>query len=209
MSEVLCDFPKPHPVQLRGSKVAAFLLRCAGWRIFFEGLPSRQGVLVVYPHTSNWDFIVLMLAKWSVGLQASFWAKDTLFRIPLFGRWLRWIGGEPVLRHAPGGVVKQAVEVIQRKTEHEQYFWLGLSPEGTRKPTPGWRSGFYQTAVSAGVPLGVFRLDFARKEIDARSFVKLCGDLEVDFGRIRRIMAGVQGFLPGNAAPIQLIERRK
>ena len=50
-------------------------------------------------------FVVLVLAKWSVGLPASFWGKDTLFRIPLFGHWLRWIGGIPVLRNAPQGVV--------------------------------------------------------------------------------------------------------
>jgi len=52
------------PVQLRGSRLALTALRLAGWRLDFDGLPARQGVLIVYPHTSNWDFIVGILAKW-------------------------------------------------------------------------------------------------------------------------------------------------
>jgi hypothetical protein len=84
------------PVQLRGSAVARRLLRLAGWRVAFDGLPARQGVVIVYPHTSNWDFIVGVLAKWSIGIPVAFWGKASLFRVPLFGRWLRWLGGVPV-----------------------------------------------------------------------------------------------------------------
>ena len=54
-------FPKPYPVQFAGSALARWLLRQWGWRVQFEGLPAQQGVLVVYPHTSNWDFVVLVL----------------------------------------------------------------------------------------------------------------------------------------------------
>ena len=35
------------------------------------GLPARQGVLIVYPHTSNRDFPVAMLAQWAIGLRAA------------------------------------------------------------------------------------------------------------------------------------------
>src|SRR5262245_41099663 len=80
------------PVQLRGSRVARALLRLAGWRVAFDGLPARQGVLIVYPHTSNWDFVVAVLAKWSIGIHVSFWGKASLFVVPLFGRWLRGLG---------------------------------------------------------------------------------------------------------------------
>lgn len=187
--------------------MARWLLQMAGWRVMFEGLPGPQGVFVVYPHTSNWDFIVLVLAKWAVGLQINFWGKDSLFRIPLFGSWLRWIGGIPVLRDSPQGVVGQAVEVIRRKREHNDYFWLGLSPEGTRRLSGGWRSGFYQAALQTSVPLGVFSIDFVRKVVDARCFIALTGDLQRDMERIRAILQGVQGCRPENAAPIQLIER--
>ena len=92
-------------MQLRGSALARAVLRLAGWRVAFDGLPARQGVVIVYPHTSNWDFVIGVLAKWGIGIPVAFWGKDSLFRVPLFGRWLRWLGGMPVDRGAPQGAV--------------------------------------------------------------------------------------------------------
>ena len=74
-------------ITLRGSALARALLRLAGWRLLFNGLPAAQGVAIVYPHTSNWDFVVGMLAKWGVGIPITFWGKHSLFRIPIFGAW--------------------------------------------------------------------------------------------------------------------------
>jgi 1-acyl-sn-glycerol-3-phosphate acyltransferase len=194
-------------VQLRGSPLARWVLQLFGWDVEFEGLPALQGVLIVYPHTSNWDFIVLILAKWSVGLQLSFWGKDTLFRIPLFGRWLRWVGGQPVIRNSPRGVVGQAVDTMAGHKARGQYFWLGLSPEGTRKWTAGWRSGFFQTALQAGVPLALVQLDFGSRKVVARQFLWLSGDIAVDMQRLAGRFQGVRGQNPENAAPIRLMER--
>jgi 1-acyl-sn-glycerol-3-phosphate acyltransferase len=196
----------PHPVQFQGSRFARWLLRLAGWRVHFEGLPARQGVLVVYPHTSNWDFIVLILAKWSVGIPVRFWAKDKLFSVPLFGPWMRWLGGVPVERTSSRGVVGQTVEEFAQARGQSQYFWLALAPEGTRKRLPGWRSGFYQTAVRAGAPLGIARLDYGRREVRALDFIQLSGDEAQDFSAIARAYEGVSGRIPQNAAPIRLLD---
>src|ERR1700752_2387919 len=131
------------PVQLRGSAIARSLLGLAGWRVVFDGLPSRQGVVIVYPHTSNWDFIVAVLAKWSIGIPVHFWGKASLFRIPLFGRWLRWLGGMPVDRSSPQGAVAAMVQRLRDACERDEFFWLALAPEGTRRRGDGLRSGFY------------------------------------------------------------------
>lgn len=72
------------------------MLARLGWQVRFDGFPHPQGVAIVYPHTSNWDFVVLLLAKWAIGMPASFWGKDTLFRVPLLGAWMRWLGGIPL-----------------------------------------------------------------------------------------------------------------
>lgn len=194
------------PLRFRGSPLAAFLLRLAGWKVFFDGLPALQGVLIVYPHTSNWDFIVMLLAKWSLGVPVRFWGKDKLFRIPLFGRWLRWVGGVPVNRVAPQGVTKQALDIFAAKQAAGTYFWLGLAPEGTRKRIPGLRSGFYRTALGANVPLGLVSLDYAKREIDATRFIQLTGDEAADMARIAAAYAGVRGRNPGNAAPLVLLD---
>ena len=44
------------------------LLALFGWRVRFDGLPGPKGVAIVYPHTSNWDFIIGLLAKWTIDL---------------------------------------------------------------------------------------------------------------------------------------------
>ena len=196
----------PHPVQPQGSRLARSLLTALGWRLQFEGLPAMQGVFVVYPHTSNWDFVFAVMAKWALGVQLNFWGKDTLFAVPLLGRWLRWLGGIPAVRDAPGGLVGQAIAQLKDARARQRYCWLGLSPEGTRKRTAGWRSGFYQTALQGGVPLCLVRLDFGRRELVASDFYGLSGDEAVDMAYIGASFEGVQGRRPQGASPIVLLK---
>ena len=198
----IVDFPPPYPVQFRGSRLALALLSLIGWTVRFHGFPSRQGVAIVYPHTSNWDFPVMMLVKWTTGIQACFWGKDSLFRIPVFSRWLRWLGGLPIDRSATNGVVGSMVERFEAARARDEYLWLGLSPEGTRRHTPGWRSGFYSVTVGAQVPLALVRLDYARREVCIDQFIQLSGDVEHDYARIRQAFEQVRGYHASQAAPI-------
>ena len=192
-----------HPVTFKGSRLARWILKMLGWRLDFEGFPTRQGVAIVYPHTSNWDFPIGMLAKWALGVPARFWAKDSLFRVPAFGPWLRYLGGVPIDRRSSRGVVGSMVDHIVRCKDEERYFWLGLSPEGTRKLTAGWRSGFYQVAHQADVPLALIRLDYGQKEVRVDSFIRLTGDVTADYARLMRQFDGVVGCRPEQAAPIR------
>ncbi len=207
MSTVATEIPA-RPLQLRGSRLARALLRLAGWRVQFDGLPAAQGVVVVYPHTSNWDFVVGVLAKWAVGLPVTFWGKDTLFGIPVFGRWLRWLGGLPVARHTPQGAVAQMVDAMRSAREQGRYMWLALSPEGTRRHTEGWRSGFYRVATGAGVPVGLVRLDYGRRCVGFDSFWRLGGDPQTDFAVLARRFADCRGHRPHLAAPVRPLERQ-
>ena len=201
------EFSGPPAVRFSGSRLARWVLKQIGWRVQFDGLPTQQGVLVIYPHTSNWDFVILVIAKWAVGVSVSFWAKDKLFRVPFFAPWLRWLGGIPVNRTSPRGTVGQAVDRFAQAHSQGCYFWLALSPEGTRKRIPGWRSGFYQTALRAGVPLGLVRLDYGRCEVVAQDFISLSGNETEDFKRIASIYEGVKACIPENSAPIRLLDR--
>ncbi len=127
--------------------------RLAGWKLYFAGFPTLQGVVVVYPYTSNWDAVVMYLAKSACGVKVQFWGKGTLFRIPIFDAWLCRFGGMPVKRTNPDGIVQQAIDLFAQRKAAGPYFWLGLAPEGARKYLPGWRSGFYHTALAAQVAL--------------------------------------------------------
>jgi 1-acyl-sn-glycerol-3-phosphate acyltransferase len=201
--------PQPHvlterPIQFRGGALSAHLLKLAGWTVLWDGLPTRQGLLVFYPHTSNWDFPLCLLARRSVGVPAAFWAKDSLFAWPLFGRWLRWVNGLPVDRSAPGGLVPQMVERMRMARERDELLWLALTPEGTRSHGTGWRSGFYRIAVEAEVPVALVHMDFGRKVVGVHSVLRLCGDPAADMAEIARRYAGVRGYRPESAAPITL-----
>jgi 1-acyl-sn-glycerol-3-phosphate acyltransferase len=191
------------PVQLRGSRLARFVLRLAGWRVDFDGLPALQGVAIVYPHTSNWDFVVGLLAKWAIGIPVAFWGKDTLFRVPLFGRWMRWVGGRPVIRDAPQGVVGQMVDELRAAREAGRFLWLALAPEGTRSRTEGLRSGFYHVALAAGVPLGLVHLDFGARRVGISRFIALGGNADEDIAAIAAGLGHAVGKRPALAAPIR------
>lgn len=205
-ADTVSDYPQPYAVQFRGQAWARWILRALGWRLHFAGFPALQGVIVVYPHTSNWDAPIMFLAKWALGVQVVFWGKDSLFRLPVLGRWLRWIGGVPVLRTHAQGAVHQALELFAQRKAAQQYFWLGLSPEGTRKYLPGWRSGFYQTALGAQVPLCLIKLDYGPHAICVQDFIALTGNQAQDMARIAAIYAGVRGLKPARMTPVQLLD---
>jgi 1-acyl-sn-glycerol-3-phosphate acyltransferase len=139
-------------------------------------------VAIVAPHTSNWDFVVGLAALLALGLRGRFLAKDTLFRPPL-GTFLRWMGGLPVDRATPDGVVEQAVSSL-RKGEPTI---LALAPEGTRKRVERWKTGFYRIAVGAGVPIWPVALDYRTRTVRLHAGFATSGDLEADLTRLQSI----------------------
>jgi len=192
------------PVQLRGSRIADALLHLRGWRVHFDGLPSMQGVLIVYPHTSNWDFVLGLLAKWSIGIDVTFWAKDSLFRVPGFAAWMRWLGGIPIDRKSSKGIVGQMVNGLSLARDARRFSWLALAPEGTRGRANGFRSGFYHVATQADVPLGLVSFDYGSKQVRVGPFMQLSGDANADMAAIAEALGRPRGARPELAAPIRL-----
>ncbi|HYD78216.1 MAG TPA: 1-acyl-sn-glycerol-3-phosphate acyltransferase [Paucimonas sp.] len=182
-------------------RFAVRTLAAFGWRVNFKPLPGPHGVLIVYPHTSNWDFIVGMLAKWAIGVHVHWLGKEALFRGicgmtlgPLFRAW----GGEPVERASSTGAIERLAHRIGAADE----YWLALAPEGTRKYRDCWRSGFYHIALTAGVPLGLAGLDYARKQVRLIDYIELTGNRERDLAAIREVYADCKGMKPEFASPI-------
>ena len=193
-------------VQFKGSALARRVLHLFGWQYVFSGLPSQQGVIIGYPHTSNWDFIVMVLVKWATGLQVQFLAKKSLFGYPFFSAWLRQLGGIPIDRSSKHGVVGDMVALFAKAKEEGTYLWLALSPEGTRKLTAGWRSGFYQVALQSDVPLCAVRIDYGQKTVDFSRCLRLTGNEDADYLALAKAFEGASGFHPQQAAPIQPIK---
>ena len=84
------------------------LLRLFGWRALTAPLPGPKGVIMVYPHTSNWDFILGLLYRIGTGLRANWIGKDTIFRWPFRDLMVR-LGGVPIRRRAAGGFIDAAI----------------------------------------------------------------------------------------------------
>ena len=187
----------------RGSALARAVLRLFGWRIVCQGLPARQGVVMVYPHTSNWDFPVGVLTKWSLGFELRFWAKDSLFKLPLVGHWMRAIGGVAVNRRSANGLVGDTVRQMLDAKARGESFWLIVAPEGTRGYVDHWKSGAYHVAVQAGVPVGLASFDFATKQVIFTDFVELSGDPGRDLALFAQVLQGRQGKRPDQAGLIR------
>ena len=154
-------------------------LRLTGWR-FVGALPELpKFIIIVAPHTSNWDFPVGVLAMFALDLNIHWFGKDTLFRPPS-GWLLRRLGGRPVRRDAPEGVVREMVEIVRS----EPQFLLALAPEGTRKAVAHWRSGFYHIALAAGVPIVPVWFDWSTHEIGIAAPVQATGNCEADLAML-------------------------
>ena len=179
------------------------MLALIGWRVRYRPLPGPRGVIIVYPHTSNWDFVVGILAKLAIGMPFHFIAKSSLFEGvtgATIGRVVRSLGGEPVERGVSTGAIRRLAEKINQS----DWYWMALAPEGTRSLRPYWRSGFYHIAKEAGVPLGCAYFDFQKKEVCLIDYLDLCGDLATDMQSIRSVFENVKGCRPQLASPIQL-----
>lgn len=187
----MARFPElPPSLPRRGNSLtkafARGLLTLFGWRVTGE-LPDRPKLIaIVAPHTSNWDFVVGILVVFALGLRVRFLGKHTLFN-PWMGWLMRWLGGTPVIRDTPQGAVGDAVEMIAS----EERVLLGIAPEGTRTRGKPWRSGFYNIALAAKVPILPAAFDYDRKSLTLFAAFEPTGSYEADLAALQALYADV------------------
>ena len=191
-------------VQRAHSRVAAalgrFMMGIRGWRVEGEIPDIPKMVLIVAPHTSNWDFLTGLRVKLALRMGARFVGKHTLFRWPL-GVVMRWLGGVPVDRSAASTFVDETTRLM-RESER---MTLVIAPEGTRKRADRWKSGFYRIAVAAGVPILLAGFDYPRKVVFFGPLVHPTGDYEKDLAEIQSHFRADMALKPenyGQAGPL-------
>lgn len=167
------------------------ILRIMGWS-FEGGFPDTgKMVLIVAPHTSNWDFFIGIAVCFAIGFRGSWLGKHTIFRAP-FRSYMRWLGGIPVDRSKSTGVVDQVVELFNSS----DHLILGMSPEGTRSKVTRWKTGFYHIANGAGVPILPVYFDYGRKVVGLTDPFYTTGDVDRDIAVLKEIYKGVQAKNP-------------
>ena len=167
------------------------LLRITGWR--FEGqLPQHSKmVLAVAPHTSNWDFFLGVAVLFALRIKIRFLGKHSIF-VPVVKQLLELIGGMPVDRKSPHGIVAQVV----KQFDAQEKMILAVAPEGTRSPKFPWKTGFLAIAHKAKAQVVLIGFDFVRKRIVFGPVFLSDGDFEKDMKTVYQFYSKIPGKYP-------------
>lgn len=189
----------PAPTAPRGLRhlLAVTALRVTGWRAV--GTLPRTGIFIGAPHTSNWDFVLTVLVLWNAGVSPRVLVKRELFWWPL-GPLLRALGALPTDRAAGGRLVERLIAEARAGTG----FALVIAPDGTRKPTDHWKSGFYRIAVATGLPVTLGFIDGPTRTTGVGPTLTMTGDVRHDMDLIRAFYADKRGVRPGRGSTPRL-----
>jgi len=171
------------------SLLARGVLRAGGWQVIGTLPEQRKYVLIGAPHTSNWDFPLMLLAVLKIGMDVHWLGKNSLFRAP-FGGIMRWFGGIAVDRSRANNLVSQMV--AQFHARHELV--ILIPPEGTRAKVERWKSGFYYVAAGAEVPILLGFIDASRKQLGFGPLFYPTGDYDADLREIQRFYRDKKGL---------------
>lgn len=177
--------------------IGKIILSVSGWKVEGEVPNVPKMIMILAPHTSNWDFIFILSVAYSMGVKLNWMGKKELFWGP--AGWLfRSMGGIPVDRHASYNTVESSVYTINQQTQAI----LGITPEATRRKTKFWKSGFYHIAHNANIPITFGYLDYPNKVGGIKPGFMPSGDIAEDLEKIRSFYKGIEGKHPQNYGEI-------
>jgi 1-acyl-sn-glycerol-3-phosphate acyltransferase len=182
--------------------IAHSILRLTGWRIQVIPPQTSRYVVISAPHTSNWDFVLALLFMTVEHIPIRLMAKESLFHGPV-GILMRSLNALPVNRRERTNMVDQ---VAAKFSEYDELI-IGITPEGTRKKTSRWHTGFYYIALKAKVPIVMAYLDYKNKVCGLGPSIMPTGDIQADFMIIRDFYSGITGKYPQNQGEIQISEK--
>jgi len=172
--------------------LARFIFKLIGWKIDPQAPAGvKKCVVVVGPHTSNWDFVLGRLAFVMYGVKPKILIKKELF-FPPMGWILKAMGGVPVDRKKNNNITDYAVELFNSREE----LYMIFTPEGTRSYNPNWKKGFYYIALKAKVPIYIAYVDYEKKMGGFHSLFEPTGDVDKDIAYIKSVMSQFKGRFP-------------
>ena len=186
------------------ARFSRWLLRRLGWSLNIDLPAIDKYVAIAAPHTSNWDFLLGILAAWAIPLKVSWLGKHSLFRWP-YGWYFRAIGGVPVRRDGSKQYIQQMTDLFNQS----EHLILALAPEGTRSRTDHWKTGFHAIARAANVPILMAYFDYPNKQVGIGGMFYPSDDIEADFRLIREFYKDRRGKNPDKESLIQARNRKK
>lgn len=171
------------------------------WTLKTRPAPTRPTVLIGAPHTSNWDFVLMLAIAWRLGMKIHWLGKKSLFA-GWAGPMMRMLGGIAVDRDDPARVVGDVVA----RAQSGEMFGLVVTPDGTRRGHTHWKSGFYRIARETGMPLTLGYVDRTTMTTGLGPTIELTGDVVADMNRIRAFYADKAGLRPEHRVEPRLRE---
>ncbi|MDX1350622.1 MAG: 1-acyl-sn-glycerol-3-phosphate acyltransferase [Putridiphycobacter sp.] len=172
-----------------------FWIKLLGWTIHPDLPPEiHKCILVMAPHTSNWDFFIGNMGFWGVyKIDVHFLIKKSLF-IPPLGWILKWMGGIPVDRKRKTNLTQD----LKKRFATSDKLTIVVTPEGTRSYNPNWKKGFYYIAKEAGIPIVLGYMDYPSKTAKIFHVFDMTDDVEADIKSIQDLFKPYTGKHPKN-----------
>jgi 1-acyl-sn-glycerol-3-phosphate acyltransferase len=183
--------------------VARLYWTLSRWTLTAEATPTRPTILIGAPHTSNWDFVLMLAIAWRLRIEVHWLGKSSLFR-GWRGPIMRGLGGIPVDRSDPARVVNDVVAQVHSGA----VFGLVITPDGTRGGNEYWKSGFYRIARETGMPVTLGFVDRTTMTTGLGPTLDLTGDISADMDRIRAFYADKAGLRPERRTVPRLREEK-
>lgn len=158
--------------------------------------PDESGIVIAFPHTSNWDLIYGLWYVIDNRFKTYFLIKKEWIDGP-FGRLLKYLGGITVDRKNKSN----NVEVIARLIKENKNFYVTITPEGTRGPVDSWKKGFYYIAKKANCPIYFAELNYETMEFKITRKIFISGDESKDFKMFYNLSQKIMGKNVENQFP--------
>ena len=185
------------PERLRGSrskilrKIARFGINISGWTIKGKVPDEERIVIIAAPHTSNWDFILAMLAIFGLNIKVRWLGKHSIFK-PGFKKFFEWLGGIPVYRDNPSSLIENVVNIVKK----ERSIVIAMTPDGTRKKVKRWKTGFLRIAKQTHSKILLISIDAPTKSIEIGNIFNPTGNSEEDLAYIQKYYSTFRGINP-------------
>ena len=188
------------PERLRGSrpkilrKIARFGMYISGYTIKGKIPDEERIVKIAAPHTSNWDFVLAMLAIIGLNIKVRWLGKNSIFK-PGFKLFFEWLGGIPVYRDNPSTLIESIVSIVKK----EKSIVIAMTPEGTRKKVKRWKTGFLRIAKQTHSKILLISIDAPTKSIEIGKVFNPTGNIEKDLEYIQKYYSAFRGIKPQNS----------
>ena len=181
-------------------KLAEKSLNLMGWELDNHwDLNVDQCVMIAAPHTSNCDALYARLALKALGVNVRLTIKDSYMKFP-FGPFVRAMGGIGIDRSSKsnGQARLSMVQLMSNLFKTHPKLVMLVTPEGTRAKQEQWKTGFYHVAMTAGVPIALAYMDYAKKKTGVGKIIYPTGDYEKDMAEIMAFYAQINAKFPEN-----------